>query len=59
MNLIERCERFLSELSVPVTAFSAKVGLAPQSLYSWRKGKLVLSEASLKRIDDYLKKYGF
>ena len=54
MNLIERCERFLSELSVPVTAFSAKVGLAPQSLYSWRKGKLELSQASLKRIDDYL-----
>ena len=59
MNLIERCERFLSELSVPVTAFSAKVGLSAQSLYSWRKGKLDLSEASLKRIDNYLKKSGF
>lgn len=59
MSLIERCERFLSELSVPVTAFSAKVGLSPQSLYSWRKGKLDLSKASLKRIEDYLNKYGF
>lgn len=59
MELIERCENFLSELGTPVTFFSKKVGLSPQSLYSWRKGKLSLSEASLDRIDQYLRKYGF
>ena len=59
MDLLKRCENFLTELSVPVTAFSAKVGLSPQALYSWRRGKLILSKASLQRIDDYLSKYGF
>lgn len=59
MELKERCKKFLDELGVPVTVLSSKINLSPQSLYDWRKGKLKLSEATLKRLDDYLKKYGF
>ncbi len=59
MDLISRCNKFLDELGIPVTSFSCRVKLSPQSLYDWKKGKLKLSDVTLKRIDEYLKKYGF
>lgn len=54
-----RIDNFLSELQVPVTKFCKKINLSTQSLYDWRKGKLNLSDSTLKRIDNYLTKYGF
>lgn len=59
MDLIKRCNRFLTELGVPVTVFARNVHLSPQSIYEWRKQKLKLSDLALQRIDDYLAKYGF
>lgn len=59
MTLIERSKKFLDEMEIPMTVFARKVSLSPQAIYSWRSGKLILSDAALKRIDDYLTKYGF
>lgn len=59
MTLIERTNKFLDELGVTVTAFARRVRLSPQAIYGWRGGRLVLSDASLKRIEDHLSKYGF
>lgn len=58
-QLKERLNVFLSELEVPITKISLRIKLSPQSLYDWRKGKLKLSDSTLKRLDDYLSKYGF
>lgn len=59
MELKARLQKFLDELGVPVTVLSSKISLSPQSLYDWRKGKLRLSEKTLNRLDEYLKKYNF
>ncbi len=59
MDLVNRCTRFLVELGIPVASFSRRVKLSPQSLYDWKKGKLKLADSTLKRIDEYLTKYGF
>ena len=59
MTLIERTNKFLDELGVTVAAFARRVRLSPQAIYGWRGGRLVLSDASLKRIEDHLSKYGF
>lgn len=59
MKLIERCQTFLDELGVPATVFSRKIGISSQALYEWRRGNLNLSGSTLKRIDEYLKRYGF
>lgn len=58
-QLKERIDNFLTELQVPVTKFCKRINLSTQSLYDWRKGKLNLSDSTLKRIDEYLTKYGF
>ena len=59
MTLPERCENFITEMGVPVTKFCQNIKLSRTSLYDWKKGKLKLSDVTLKRIDEYLKKYGF
>lgn len=59
MMLTERVSKFLAEMGVPMTVFAAKVKLSTRAIYAWKKGDLVLSSASLKRIDDYLTKYRF
>lgn len=58
-QLKDRIDNFLTELQVPVTKFCKRINLSTQSLYDWRKGKLNLSDSTLKRIDEYLAKYGF
>ena len=59
MLLKERVSKFLAEMGVPMTVFAAKVNLSTRAIYAWKKGDLVLSSASLKRIDEYLTKYNF
>lgn len=58
-NLKDRIDNFLTELQVPVTKFCRRINISTQALYDWRKGKLNLSDSTLKRIDEYLAKYGF
>ena len=59
MMLTERVSKFLAEMGVPMTVFAAKVKLSTRAIYAWKKGDLILSDASLKRIEDHLSKYGF
>lgn len=59
MNLIERCQHFLDELGVPVTAFCLRVEISAASFYKWRSGDLRLSDGTLQRIDSYLTNYNF
>ena len=47
------------ELSIPTTKFCKHIGVAPSSFYAWRRGDIRFSDTTLKRIDGYLRKYGF
>ena len=59
-QLKRRAKRFLDELEVPITKLASKAGFDRSSYYRWLKGEeKVFSETTLKRIDNYLKTYGF
>ena len=59
MTLADRCDCFVKALGIPVTQFCKRIELSRTCLYNWRNGKLRLSQATLDRIDQYLKCYGF
>lgn len=59
MTLIERCNKFISELGTPVTVFCKKVQISVRTYYAWRNGELKLSDPTTARIDNYISKYGF
>ena len=59
MTLPERCLNFIQELGVPVTQFCKRINLSRTSLYDWKNGKIQLSAGTIKRIEEYLTKYGF
>lgn len=59
MKLEERCEQFIKALGIKVTEFCANVGIGRTTYYIWKKGDLQLSDKTLKRIDEYLQKFGF
>jgi len=54
-----RILRFLNELQLPKTRFCRGIGISTQALNAWLRDDLNLSENTLKRIDDYLRRYGF
>ena len=58
-DLKERVDRFLDALGLSKAAFCRKIKLDPSTLWKWRNGKLTLSEASLKRIEDFISSFGF
>jgi len=59
-QLKRRAKRFLDELEVPITKFASKAGFDRSSYYRWLKGEeKVFSETTLKKIDNYLRTYGF
>lgn len=58
-DLRNRCEQFITELGVTVTHFCKHIQLSSGGFYAWRNGQLKLSDDTLARIDDYLKKYNF
>lgn len=58
-NLRNRCDRFMAELGVSVTQFCKHIQLSSSGFYAWRNGQLKLSDATLARIDGYLRKYNF
>jgi hypothetical protein len=57
--LEQRVKRFLLEFGVPVTEFCRRIDLSTSCYYEWRRGDLKLSDTTLKRIENYLTKYGF
>lgn len=54
-----RIQRFLTELGLPKTRFCKGIGISTQALNAWLRDDLRLSDSTLKRIDNYLRKYGF
>lgn len=59
MSLMNRVEKFINELGVSKSAFCQRVKLNVSTLWKWMHGQLELSDATLERIDNYLKKYHF
>ncbi|MBQ2174685.1 MAG: helix-turn-helix transcriptional regulator [Alphaproteobacteria bacterium] len=59
MSLVERLNKFLDEVGVPMTVVARKVGLSPQAIYQWKSGTLRLSDAAQSRIDEYLKGFNY
>ena len=57
--VIERTIRFLDEMGTPATKFCERVQIAGSTFYAWRSGKLKLSDDTLARIDEYLRRYNF
>ena len=58
-ELKDRSEKFMKELGVTVANFCRRIELSSGGYYAWKNGQLVLSKATLARIDEYLKKYNF
>ncbi len=59
MNLKQRCLNLLSALDLPKTRFCRKIGISTQALNAWLRDDLKLSDATVQRIDEFLKKYNF
>lgn len=59
MTLKNRCKKFTHELGIPVTRFCRSINISTRAYYSWMSDDLKLAESTLKRIDEYLSKYGF
>lgn len=59
MSLVERLNKFLDEVGVPMTVVARKVGLSPQAIYQWKSGTLRLSDVAQSRIDEYLKGFNY
>lgn len=58
-DLINRIERIRSELGIPMTKLCRNMEITPRSIYAWKNGEINLKDETVKRIDDYLTKYGF
>lgn len=56
---MERCQRMLDELGIPVTKFCRNINLSTFAFYEWKKGNMKLSDERIKAIDAYLAKYNF
>lgn len=57
--ILDRIERITKELGVPMTKLCRNMDITPHSIYAWKKGEINLKPETVKRIDDYLSKYGF
>lgn len=58
-QLKKRAKRFTDELNLPISRFAKNIGFDRSTYYKWLKGEKVFSETTLKKIDNYLKTYGF
>ena len=57
--LRERVQRFRSELKLPVSKFAAAIGFERSIYYRWIKNEFDFGEVKAKRIDEFLRRYGF
>lgn len=55
--LKQRVTDFLIGLGLPKSRFAANVGISISALKKWLNGDLELSKSTLKRIDEFLRKY--
>lgn len=58
-QLKKRTKQFTSELNLPISRLAKNIGFDRSTYYKWLKGEKVFSETTLKKIDNYLKTYGF
>lgn len=58
-ELIRRTHQMIDELNIKANKFADTVQIGRSTLYAWWSGKLILSEATAQRIDEYLTRYGF
>lgn len=55
----ERTKRFINEIELPIAKFAKKIGFSRELYYRWIKGDFDFGIEKAKRIDEYLRKYGF
>lgn len=58
-NLKQRAKAFVDTLSLPISKFAANAGFDRSAWYRWQKGENVFSDERLKRIDEYIARFGF
>lgn len=58
-QLQKRVKQFIGELNLPISRLAKNIGFDRSTYYKWLKGEKVFSETTLKKIDNYLKTYGF
>ena len=58
-ELVSRCNRFFSEVELPVTVFCRKLSMSTSTFYRWRKGELDITQDRMQEIDSYLARYNY
>ena len=59
MNLIQRCQKMIDELGIPLAAFCRNIGISSSYFYACKNGRMDFSKTVAERINNYLAKYGF
>ena len=59
MNLIERCQKMIDELGIPLAAFCRNIGISTSYFYACKNGRIDFSKTVAAHINNYLVKYGF
>ena len=59
MAIKERIEKYLYETGIPKTKLSQRLGISATYLYKLLNGEKPFSEKVSRKIDEYLKKYGY
>ena len=54
-----RAKKFIAELGIPVTCFCKNIGISSSAFNRWQRNDLNLSETTVNRISEYLKRYNF
>lgn len=57
--LRERVQAFINELNLPISKFAQAIGFERSIYYRWIKGNFDFGAVKAKRIDEYLRRYGF
>jgi hypothetical protein len=58
-DLRERVLTFRNELLLPVSKFAQAIGFERSVYYRWISGEFDFGAVKAKKIDDYLRRYGF
>lgn len=58
-ELIERVNKCLEEVEIPITKFCKKFHLSTTAFYRWRRGDLDISRERLHEIDAFLTKLNY
>ena len=57
MKLQDKTAQTLKAIGIPVSVFCRKIGFSDTAYYRWLHGDLNLSEATERRIKDYIRKF--